>query len=355
MAGALVACGALFFSLMSLCIKITEKYSHCTAFGIFAIRCAIGLTLNSFAVICEGQSAVGGGSGISDQPPQLSRRRRGLRRAKACCRRLGAPTSVAEWAWLTVRSLGGFAGVVCEYTALQALPLGIQSMIVYSSPAWIVVWAAILLREKIRLPVAVCLLVCFGGLSLIVQPWKQNADHPLWAYAAAMTASLLAGLVYVALKEMKHVRYHFILNGFMFVGLTLSIAVGFALRSFEIPEWGSRGWGFLIGAGCCAYAAEVCVTLGFARTTPETLGQVAVLKFLAPIFSTTWGIFCFSTPLPPLQIAGMVLVLTASCGIMLLRSKPAAEDAVDDKSEDSTSETSTEDGDSSTEMEMAVR
>eukprot|EP00932_Pfiesteria_piscicida_P023143 SRR837773.9877.p1 GENE.SRR837773.9877~~SRR837773.9877.p1 ORF type:complete len:199 (+),score=40.71 SRR837773.9877:32-598(+) len=168
-------------------------------------------------------------------------------------------------------------------------------MIVYSSPAFIVLWAAVLLGEPIRVPVLLCILACFGGLLLIVRPWKEQRDSPLWAYGLSGVAAVFAGLVYVSLKELKHVRYHFVLNAFQFVGLTLSIVVGSALGRLPVPRWGSPAWGYLLGVALAAYAAEVCITLGFARATPQTLGQVSVLKFLSPIFSILWGLLFLSS------------------------------------------------------------
>lgn len=99
-----------------------------------------------------------------------------------------------------------------------------------------------------------------------------------------------------------------------------------ALNKLPIPARGSPAWGYLLLVGVTAYAAEVCVTLGFARATPETLGQVSVLKFLSPIFSAIWGVLFLSSVPKPVQIAGMLLVLTASGCIMMLRDMNTSKD-----------------------------
>lgn len=303
--GACVLCGAFCFSLTGLFIKFANHHTATTSFSLLAIRSGIGLVLNlpaTFFGSRRGSSAT------------CTRSRDGGCNA-------GAGGSEVSWTWLAVRTIGGFCCVILEYMALQVLPLATNTMIVWTSPVFIVIWSAMLLGDPVQVPVIVCMCVCFLGLALIVQPWGYHHGAPLWAYAAAVSAAALGGLVYVALRKLKNLSYHFVLNVFMLGCLIGCTCVGPMLGEFPIPPFSSGAWPYLLGVGFAAYAAEVCITIGFARTTSEIVGQVSVLKFSSPIFSAVWGaVFLHSFP-GAIELIGMLLVLVAASVVVLLRSR----------------------------------
>mmetsp|Transcript_34081 Transcript_34081/g.73657 ORF Transcript_34081/g.73657 Transcript_34081/m.73657 type:complete len:412 (+) Transcript_34081:265-1500(+) len=323
MAAGLVLCGSFSFSLMGLFVKLADRHTRCTPFSLLAVRSALGFVMNLVAIFCEMRGMAAAGAGVATLPgASLRHQRRSCSQSgKDCATRFGGPSTCREWIWLAVRCLGGFACISLEYKTLQALPLATNTMIVYSSPMFIVVWAAILLGEKLRLPVAICMSICFGGLLLIVQPWKHDASAPLWAYGGAAVTAMISGLVYVSLKELKKVKYHFVINLFVIVCLACSVIVGLALDVLPFPPLDNRpAWGYLCGVGVAAYAAEVFVTMGFAKATPTNLGEVSTMKFMSPVFSLVWGfVFLASSP-GALQFVGMVLVLTSAGAINFLRS-----------------------------------
>jgi len=301
LAAVLVAAGSFCFSLMGLFVKLAGRHTRTTTFSLLAVRSMLGLVLNSFVVLAHRLY-------VEPEKPAGEPQSAG--------ERSGVPACGRAWQWLAVRSLGGFACIILEYAALKVLPLAVNTMIVYSSPAFIVMWAALLLGEPVRFPVIVCLCTCFAGLVLIVQPWHQDASGvPSWAYAAALVSAVLAGLVYVSLRELKGVSYHFILTTFMVSCLALSVATGLALDRLPLPPLRSPAWGYLLAVGGAAYAAEVCVTIGYARAA-NCLGQVSVLKFLSPIFSTMWGTLFLGEVPTSLELVGAVMVLGASAAII---------------------------------------
>jgi len=318
-AAALVASGSLCFSFMGLFVKLAEQHAAATTFSLLAIRSLFGLALNGLAILAHVGAAAAGGSGFVSRPPAAAG---GGKRSKR--ERCGCPMSSRAWLWLSVRCIAGFACVILEYLALQELPLAINTMIVYSSPAFIVIWAALLLHEPIKPIVICCLSVSMCGLVLIVRPWHhQDAVAQAWAFGAALIAAVFAGLAYVSLRELKGVHFHVVLNFFQGFCLFCSVVVGYALDRFPIPPASSVAWRYLFGVGASAYAAEVCITVGYAHAG-KSLGQVSILKFLSPIFSALWGaLFLGETP-GPSQLAGSVLVLMASATILYVKSAGSA-------------------------------
>jgi len=240
--------------------------------------------------------------------------------------RCGCPTSRRSWMWLGIRCLGGFCCIIMEYSALQELPLAVNTMIVYSSPAFIVLWAAVLFREPVALSVVVCLGLCFAGVLLIVRPWNHSdPDTPFWAYVLSLASAMFAGLVYLSLRELKGVSYHAVLNWFQGSNLVLAVVVGALLHDLYFPPAGSGAWVYLVAVAVTAYAAEVCITVGYAFAG-TSIGQVSVLKFLSPIFSLMWGILFLGSGLQGAQIAGSCLVFAASATIVYLKTAHGEDD-----------------------------
>eukprot|EP00930_Biecheleria_cincta_P033560 TRINITY_DN23251_c0_g1_i1.p1 TRINITY_DN23251_c0_g1~~TRINITY_DN23251_c0_g1_i1.p1 ORF type:complete len:338 (+),score=53.76 TRINITY_DN23251_c0_g1_i1:48-1061(+) len=297
----LIVLGALFFSLMGLCVKKAD--AKLSTFTMLAVRSALGLI---FSLVASCLRAAYHGKAISANCiPKLTRR---------------------ELLWLAVRSLVGFGSILLEYIALKQMPLGLNTVIVYSSPGFIVLWSALLVGERIRLPVVACLIVAFAGLVITIHPWETaDVEAPVWAYATSILAAVGAGLVYVSLGQLKQISYEVVMYVFLSTCLVLSIVVGLLLGVLEVPPMGWSKLCYLLGVGVFAYAAEVCVTCGFARARGN-LGRVSVLKFLTPIFSTAWDLIFLHGHLHMFGALGGCLILVSSAIIVLFTKSTVQED-----------------------------
>ena len=301
----LVVLGALFFSLMGLCVKKAD--AKLSTFTLLAVRSALGLI---FSLVTSCLSAAYNGKASQRCSPKITRR---------------------DVLWLAVRGLVGFATILLEYLALKHMPLGLNTVIVYSSPGFIVLWSALLVGEPIRLPVVACLLVAFAGLVITIHPWEiRDLESPIWAYATALLAAVGAGLVYVALGQLTRVSYEVVMYLFLSTCLVLSIVVGLFLGALEAPPTSWPTLGYLLGVGVFAYAAEVCVTCGFARARGN-LGRVSVLKFLTPIFSTIWGLTFLHGHLTLPGVLGGCLILISSTTIVFFTTPTVPEESSEEQ------------------------
>lgn len=200
--------------------------------------------------------------------------------------------------------------MILEYAALSAMPLGTATTILYTSPAWIVLWAAVLLGEPVKPLVMFCLLACFTGLLLVVQPWSNQRTSPIWAYTLVVVAAILAGLVYISLRQLKDVSYHLVVNTFMIACLVLSVVTGGLLHQLAVPALSSPAWVYIFGVALAAYGAEVCMTIGFAHARGQ-LARLSVLKFMSPIFSYFWGACILGEETGAMQLAGAGIIVAS--------------------------------------------
>lgn len=330
-----VALGAVCFSFMSLFAKKAGTQGHLSCFVLLAVRSLLGLFLNWGAVFITWVRTRGAEkaeksmtTGATLTPAHSLRR--GSTGSKASvdsevANRAGTVCGLSYRAikWLTVRAFAGFGCVLLEYAALKVLPLKVNAMIIYSSPAFIVLWAAILLREPVKAAVVALQMVSFGGLTVVVRPWTlgQDGSAPIWAYVAAVIATSLAGLVYVSLRALAGTSYLTVMNTFLTTCLVFSVSVALPLGEFNLPGADQpQVWGYLVAVGVFAYMAEVFVTCGYQRAGAGT-GQVSVLKFLSPVFSMLWACLFLGEEIEWTDMAGAVLILGSSATIVLLQAK----------------------------------
>jgi len=113
-----------------------------------------------------------------------------------------------------------------------------------------------------------------------------------------------------------------------------------------LTPWPSRAWGYVLAAGVAAYAAEVCITLGFARVGQNVLGQVSVLKFLSPIFALLWGVVFLGERPAWHVLVGAVLVLCPAAFVAYDRQAAVKQQGSEDQADEcGTSRTLENEGD----------
>jgi len=90
----------------------------------------------------------------------------------------------------------------------------------------------------------------------------------------------------------------------------------------------------VLAAGVAAYAAEVCITLGFARVGQNVLGQVSVLKFLSPIFALLWGVVFLGERPAWHVLVGAVLVLCPAAFVAYDRQAAVKQQGSEDQADE---------------------
>jgi len=285
---------------MGLFVKITRRYSVASSFSLLVVRSYLGLILNA-AVICLGRQSAASRGRFAETTSTPS----------VCGR---------SFTWLLVRVLAGFGCVILEYYAMGRLPLSTSSVILYSSPVFVVLWAAILLGQPLRIPDLVCMMACVAGMTLEVSPWESQDSGKASGYLAILASAVLAALVCVSLRALRDVPYYTVLNTFFLGSLSLSAVCGAAFHELHFPSWHDAAWVNWALVAVFAYAAEVCMTCGFARAG-DRAGSVSVWKFLCPVFSMLWGALFLGEGVTWSSICGSTLILASSLTSLSLQAR----------------------------------
>ncbi|MDX1419999.1 MAG: DMT family transporter [Rubricoccaceae bacterium] len=285
-----MAASALFFSLMSLFVKLAgariPTMEIVFARSVFMAVATYGLLRR------EGVSPLG--------------RNRGL---------------------LLVRGVVGVTALSLLYFALPRIPLGDATAIFYTTPVWTAVAAVLVLRERTAGLVVAGMGVSLLGVALIAKPSFLPLGGLLGggpvgaldglAVAAALAASVLSGFVYAVVRKLRETDAPnviiFYLSAVGVVG-ALPFAGGWV--------W-PRGvdWLWLLGAGATTQLAQLALTRGLHL---EPAGRAMSVGYLQVVFAFGWGVLVFGTVPGPASLLGAALIVGSVLLVLRRGSRRAA-------------------------------
>lgn len=180
-------------------------------------------------------------------------------------------------------------------------------------PAAVVLGGIVFLREKVRIPALLCVILCTVGACLFYTP-EQHIDP----FGSAL--ALLSGVVYAAyiillsrsgLQKMSGFKLSMYMSA---VCSVVMLAVCLALGALTFP--GSlRGW-----LACLIFSLTLCIGAVYLFQQGAFLigsQRAAILSTFEPITSLIIGVLVFREALTARSVLGAILIVAATVGISL--------------------------------------
>lgn len=281
---AFMAVGALFFALMSLCVKVAGEQMSSQQI-VFAR--AVFVTGISYAML----------------------------------RGLGVSAWGNQRLTLFMRGIVGFIGLSGFYYSVVNLPLADATVIQYTNPIFATLLAVPILKEHIRVSQIFSLLACVAGVLMITEPQFLFPGNPappnLTAILVGLFGAVGSGCAYVLVRKIKDSEHPtVVVYYFGLVSLILSLPLAL-LSHPSMPT--ATGWLMLFGVGLTAQIGQVAITRGLAR---EAAGRAASVGYLQIVFATVIGALMLHE-VPELgTICGAILIILAAVGVPSLMRKP---------------------------------
>jgi drug/metabolite transporter (DMT)-like permease len=221
---------------------------------------------------------------------------------------------------LFYRGVFGGTAVLLYFLALEHVPVGIATLLNYSSPIFSVAFAALFLGERVDrrllLPLAVALtgmvLAAGGGAGPL-----EGLRFGIWE-AAAMASSVLSGAAVAAVRAARRTEGSWAIYG-SFTLFGLLATAPFGLATFRAPTPGQ--WLLLAAVGATSVAAQLLMTYAYRWVTNLQAGVMAQLTVVLSMFL---GVAFLGDRLTPVQILGSVLTLAGVVGVVWLQATPRA-------------------------------
>ena len=207
---------------------------------------------------------------------------------------------------LILRGLLGTIALICIFYAIRNMPLNISTVIQYTYPIFISIFAGILLNEKITKNIFLAVITGWLGILIILNPSQLsnlNVHLNNLTIAIAFLGSISTSLAYITVKKLSLTEDIFIIIKYfpLISIITLSPVV---FINWVTPNISDLVW--IIGIGIFTQAGQTFLTIGL-KILPAT--EAASINYFQVFFGSLWGIFFFSEIININFLIGSLLVL----------------------------------------------
>jgi drug/metabolite transporter (DMT)-like permease len=206
------------------------------------------------------------------------------------------------------RAFFGSTSLLCGIYAVHHLRLADATVLTFTIPLWSIIFAALFLRERIRLRRTLATVVGFAGVLLVVKP--HTGIEP--ATLVALLAAILATGAIATMKNLTRTEpsdrivFYFLAYGTLILGIP-------ALFVMEMPT--PAEWGWLILLGFFGSFGQIFLTRAYAA---GEMTVVAPFDFTRIIIAGIFGYFLFDELPDRWAFAGAAIIL-ASCAYIVHR------------------------------------
>jgi drug/metabolite transporter (DMT)-like permease len=216
-----------------------------------------------------------------------------------------------------IRGLFGGTAVLLYFLSIEHIPVGVATLLNYTSPIWAGFLAAAFLGERLRLAALIPLLAAVLGVSMVVSahapPGRLFLFGP-WELVG-LAAAALGGAALVATRAARRTEGSWaIFASFTLFGLL--VCTPFALRGWRKPDpW---DWALLAGVAAVSIAAQLLMTWSFRWLDNVTAG---VIQQIAVVVSMTLGAALLGERVTAGSIAGTLLTLGAVAAVLMMATR----------------------------------
>ncbi len=218
------------------------------------------------------------------------------------------PVAPAHRFWLGLRGILFFSVSALAFIGLKQVSLPSFYAVFFTSPLLVTILAAFWLREQVRWPQWVFLLLGFAGVLIVFRPWD---------------AAWQPGLIFVALAALVHASSNVVARRLCqhvpaATSLVWTLAVGTALALLSaVPGWQALSivqWELLLSAGFFTVLANLAFIYAIYQVGAAPL---AITHYSQIIWGILFGFIFWGTLPDKVTFAGTALIITA--GICMMR------------------------------------
>ncbi len=207
---------------------------------------------------------------------------------------------------LILRGILGTIALVCIFYAIKNMPLNISTVIQYTYPIFISIFAGIFINEKINKNLIIASITGWLGILIILNPYQLssvNIELDKFTVLIAFLGAISTALAYITVKKLSLTEDIFIIIKYfpLISVITLSPIVFF---NWVTPNINDLIW--ILGIGMFTQAGQTFLTIGLKKLPTS---EAARINYLQVIFGSLWGILFFNELININFIVGAVLVL----------------------------------------------
>lgn len=208
-----------------------------------------------------------------------------------------------------LRALCLLGSTICNFLAVQHLPLTLTSAIFFTMPLWICALSVPLLGERVGLRRWAAILVGFGGVLIATRPWSGEIH---WAVVYSLAAALGAAFYAILTRRLAGVASTDTQQFYAAGVATLGVAP-FAFADWTWPS-GGVDWTVFLAIGVFGWAGHQVLTIAHRFAPASTLAPFIYSQI---IFMTASSWVIFAQPPDAYVILGAAIVVAGGLYIWL--------------------------------------
>ena len=207
---------------------------------------------------------------------------------------------------LILRGILGTLALVCIFYAIRNMPLSLSTVIQYTYPIFISIFAGIFINERITRNIFFALVFGWIGILIILnstQLSNTNVEIESISVSIAFLGSICTALAYVTVKKLAFTEdVYVIIEYFPLVSLIILLPI--VLINWVTPNWDELIW--IIGIGLFTQLGQTFLTVGLKKLPAS---EASTINYLQVLFGSIWGILFFSEIININFLLGALLVL----------------------------------------------
>lgn len=216
-----------------------------------------------------------------------------------------------NWKLHISRSLAGFAGMMLLFYVIGLLPLSTATTLNYTSPLFLVILSAVVLKERLKPVLVLSVVMGFVGVVLLLRP-TFSANQTV-AGLLGLASGFFAGVAYLTTKHLGRlgepgwrVVFYFTLVS------TIGSCIFAAISGFH--SFGVAGLLTLLGVCIFATLGQLSMTRAYHEGDTLTVGSLA---YSTVVFTTLFSIVIWQDRLPISSWFAMALIIIS--GVLAAR------------------------------------
>lgn len=209
----------------------------------------------------------------------------------------------ANWKLHIWRSLAGFAGMMLLFYVIGLLPLSTATTLNYTSPLFLVVLSALVLKEQLKPGLVLAVALGFTGVVLLLRP-TFNASQTVGGLLG-LASGLFAGMAYLTTRHLGRLGEPGWRVVFYFT-LVSTLGSGAFAWVGGFHAIGQAGLLLLPGVGICATLGQLAMTRAYREGDTLTVGSLA---YSTVVFTTLLSILIWQETLPLSSWLAMGLII----------------------------------------------
>lgn len=210
--------------------------------------------------------------------------------------------------WLIIRGVAGTIALTIFFYTMHHLPMAVAITVQYLAPIFTIIFAMILIKEKVRSLQWGFIGFSFLGVLMILfsdgNPFNGESELSLFWIGLGIISAVLSGVAYTAIMKLRTTDAPITIVLY-FPMIATPFMAFMCLFEFTMPQ--GMEWLYLLFIGIFTQLAQITMTRAFHNGRASTIVPV---QYLGVIYAFLVGYFQFFEGLNNMVIIGIVLVIS---------------------------------------------